>query len=283
MNQWRKDIVTWCCGKRHYFSIVFTWDLGRAEGMAKAIRANHKKVVIVAGGPAVKLVGAPWADETPDETPFDVLAMHNPCATFTTRGCPNRCEHCSVFDTDGPFRELAEWKPAPVICDNNITAASRWHFLRVIESVRGFPHVDFQGVEAENVRKFHIQAWSSLRSVRIHLGYDRAAQEFPLLKVTAALKGHIPKSNISIYVLIGFRDSPEECLERLHWVAKSGYYPCPMRYQPPKTRDKDAYVASGWTEYELGKMMRYFWKYRFHYKTAYEEFRPEGALLGGIR
>jgi hypothetical protein len=86
VNQWRKGIARWTCGRTLYLSVPFTWLLDDARRLAEAHSGK-----VVAGGPAVKLMGAPWASETPDECPFDVLAMHNPCATFTTRGCPNRC------------------------------------------------------------------------------------------------------------------------------------------------------------------------------------------------
>jgi len=71
MNQWRKGIASWKVGKTLYLSVPFTWLMGEAESMAKA----HKGKV-VAGGPAVKLMGAPWAD-TPNIVPFDTLAFHS--------------------------------------------------------------------------------------------------------------------------------------------------------------------------------------------------------------
>jgi len=56
-------------------------------------------------------MGAPWADDTPDEAPVDVLRLHNPDATFTTRGCPRACPFCAVPRIEGKFRELRKGGP----------------------------------------------------------------------------------------------------------------------------------------------------------------------------
>ena len=56
-------------------------------------------------------------------------------------------------------------------------------------------------------------------------------------------------------------------------VLAMGAMPCPMRYQPLDATDKNTYVAPGWSEAELRRMARYFWKYRFLKYTPYEEFR----------
>lgn len=151
MNQWRKGIVKWEVGKTLYMSIPFSWLLKDAELVAQ----SHKGRVCV-GGPAVKLAGGiSWA-ETPDTVPYDVLSMHNPLATFTTRGCPNSCSFCAVPKIEGDFRELDTWKPNPVICDNNLLAATNHHFRRVIESLKQFPSCDFnQGLDARLFKSFH--------------------------------------------------------------------------------------------------------------------------------
>jgi len=172
MNQWRKGIASWKVGKTLYQSIPFTWLLKDAEAQAR----DHKGPVI-AGGPAVKLMGAPWAD-TPEAVPYDTLSFHNPLATFTTRGCPNRCEFCAVPKIEGDFEQHREWKPAPVVCDNNLLAGTDGHFYAVIESLRKFPYADFnQGLEAKRLRPYHVDLLRSLKAVKIRFAFDYPQQE----------------------------------------------------------------------------------------------------------
>lgn len=108
--RWKKSVVSKVVGNTLYQSIPFTWLLPKAEELAK----KHDGPV-VAGGPAVNLMGAPWA-KTPKRVPKElgsVLQLHNTLATFTTRGCPNRCRFCAVPKIEGRFVELRNYVPAP--------------------------------------------------------------------------------------------------------------------------------------------------------------------------
>lgn len=274
MNQWSKGIVSWHCGDTLYLSVPFTWLLGEAEVMAQ----GHKGPV-VAGGPAVQLQGAEWA-ETPISVPFDTLAMHNPCATFTTRGCPNKCSFCAVPKTEGAFLELDSWKPAPMVCDNNILAASESHFERVIDSLLEFRSVDFnQGLDARLFTSWHASQLARLHHVKVRFAFDHVNEERML---TAAIK--ISRSaglrDFSVYVLIGFKDTPEDARYRCDIVFdKLKALPCPMRYQPLDIRIKNSYVAPAWTNDELARMMKFYYKRRFFRGLAYEDYRPPQAFL----
>ncbi len=266
MNQWRKGIASWKVGKTLYQSIPFTWLLRDAEDQAKQ---HHGRVV--AGGPAVQLMGAPWA-ETPVTVPFDTLAFHNPLATFTSRGCPNKCGFCAVPRLEGEFRELPTWKHSPIICDNNILACSKKHFIRVIESLKQFEYADFnQGLEARLLTPFHVDLLRELRSVKIRFAFD-APKEETIVHDAVELCRRNGLKDIGIYCLIGFDDTPETARERLEIVRSWGIRPNPMRYQPLDATQKNAYVAPKWPALELKRMTRFYSRLRWLEHIPYDDF-----------
>jgi hypothetical protein len=240
--------------------------LGDAE-----MQARGHKGPVVAGGPAVKLMGAPWA-ETPGTIPYDTLAFHNPLATFTTRGCPNRCAFCAVPKIEGAFRELPTWKPAPIVCDNNLLAASMHHFNRVIASLMQFPYVDFnQGLEARRLTIQHICALLALKSVKVRFAFDHPSQETVVHDAVKLCQAHGLK-DIGIYCLIGFDDTPDDALARLDLVRSWGIRPNPMRYQPLDAKTKNDFVADGWTERELRRTMKYYSRLRWLEHIPFSDF-----------
>ena len=269
MNQWRKGIAQWRVGHTLYLSVPFTWLLAEAE----AIGRKHKGGV-VAGGPAVDLCGAEWA-ETPGTCPYDTLSMHNPLATFTTRGCPNACAFCAVPRIEGDFRELPTWKPAPLVCDNNLLAASRAHFTRVIDSLVPFPACDFnQGLDARRFTRWHANQIARLRWPRVRFAYDHVRDEAAVAEaIMTAREAGI--GTLGVYVLVGFNDTPDDARYRLDKVREWGILPNPMRYQPLDATEKNAYVAPGWTDDELRRMCRYYSRLNWLSHIPYEDYQGE--------
>jgi len=274
MNTWRKQLLSWRCGSTLYLSVPFTWLMAEAEALA----AKHNGPVI-AGGPAVKLMGAPWADETPNSCPFNVLAMHNPCAMFTTRGCPRSCSFCAVPRIEGRFRELPNWKPAPIVCDNNILEASHQHFERVIDSLLHFPHVDFnQGLDARLFTRWHAEELARLQSVKVRFALDDSRLDGTVADAIDRARS-VGLRDFGVYVLIGFRDTPEDALHRLELVRSLGIRPNPMRYQPLDATAKNSHVAEAWTERELRRMVRYYSKLRWLEHIPFADYDPDAAEL----
>lgn len=274
MNTWRKGIASWKCGGALYLSVPFTWLLSEARELAR----QHKGKVI-AGGPAVALLGAPWADETPAECPFDTLAMHNPCATFTTRGCPNRCPFCAVPRIEGEFRELPSWKPAPLVCDNNLLTASKRHFRRVINSLMAFREVDFnQGLDARRFTRWHADQIARLRRAKVRFSLDHVGMIGVVDDAVATARAAGLK-NFGVYVLIGFQDTAADALTRLEHVRSLGIRPNPMRYQPLDTPARDSYVAPGWTDFELRRTTRYYSRLRWLDHIPFEDYQPSNQPL----
>lgn len=271
MYQWNKGIASWTCGETLYISVPFTWLIPEAEKMA----ACHKGPVKI-GGP-----GTMQPNQTCDG--FEPIMFHNPAATFTTRGCPNGCKFCAVPKLEGDFREITDFRPAPIICDNNFTAASRKHQERVVDKLKSFPFVDFnQGLESGRFTPEFADLLGGLKC-KVRFAFDHVSFESKVKAAIDLCRARTTK-DIGIYVLIGFNDTPDDARYRLDLVRSWGIRPNPMRFQPLDAKKKNEYVAPGWTEFELAKMMNYYGRLRWFEHIPYEDFeyRPSEENQGAL-
>lgn len=255
MADWLKDVAQWRIGKVLYLSVPFTWLLPRARRLAKAHNGP-----VQAGGPAVMLMPDYLAGVATVNQPCPVepLVMHNPLATFTTRGCPNICSFCAVSRLEGDLKELPSWRPAPLICDNNLLAASRRHFNRVVDSLKGLPWVDFnQGLEAGRLKPWHVRRLAELKHVKIRFSFDSLEEESSVAEAIALCQRN-GLNDISVYVLIGYDDTPIDAQYRLDMVHQWGAMTNPMRFQPLNAVEKDQFIGVGWTDGLLKKYMRWY-------------------------
>lgn len=254
---WKKDIIAIEAGGILWLSVVFSWMLPEAKRIADA----YKGPVII-GGPAASTQRdkIDWAKFSEDLPWFEPLLLHNPMATFTTRGCLRACEFCVVSKVEGRFKELKEWRPAPIICDNNLTAASKTHFKRVVDSCLRFPYVDInQGMDARLFKPWHARELQRLQGVKIRFAFDDVNLEGKVADAFALAK----KSgfrDFGCYVLIGFKDTPDEAKHKLEFVRSLGIKPMPMRFQPWNSKEKNSYVDKDnkWTHELLQDYVRYY-------------------------
>lgn len=242
---WRKGIANWKIGNTLYISVPFTWLMKDADDMA----SQHKGDVVI-GGPGTMRPSYCEAVEP--------ILFHNPLATFTTRGCPNQCQFCAVPVLEGDFTQYDTWRHAPIICDNNLLAGTMKHFSNVVQSLKRFRACDFnQGLDARLFKPEHADLLATLKNPKIRFAFDHVNVETTVHDaVCLAIKSGL--KDIGVYVLIGFRDTPEDALYRLEKVRSWGIWPNPMRYQPLNTTEKNSYVAPGWDERNLRKTMKYY-------------------------
>ncbi len=266
MYQWRKGIATWTDQKGVlYISVPFTWLLDEALKIAKKWPGESE-----IGGPAVM--------EPNTCEGFEPLIYHNPCATFTTRGCPNNCKFCAVPHLEGDLVEIRDFRPAPVICDNNLLAASRKHIKHVVDMVKVFPVVDFnQGLDASRFTPDVADLLGRL-NCKVRFAFDAWGQE-ARVKDALDLCRTRTTEDIGIYCLIGYKDDPASAKARLELVRSWGVLPNPMRYQPLNAKKKNDYVAEGWTEKELQVMMRYYSRLQYIGWVPFEDYTR--STIGG--
>jgi len=264
---WSKRPIVKREGDRVYVSVVFTWHLPDMIRLKDYYEDQGKEVII--GGPAAKLYY-----NLDEASPINFLNIHNPYATFTSRGCPESCNFCAVPKIEGPLRELRVWEPKSIICDNNFLACSKKHFDGVIDKLKSLEWIDFnQGLDAKYLTDYHISRITELKLHKLRLAWDDINDEVQFMDAAQKLiKARIPKRKTSVYVLIGFTDTPEDALYRLKMVKDLGFYTTPMRYQPLDCLEKNSYVGKNWTNELLTKYMRYWSNRRIVETIPFEEF-----------
>lgn len=271
---WSKTFVEWIDGPIAYLSVVFTWDLPKAY--MRAVWLTEEGYQVKAGGPACLLMPDYLAGVAEvNGLGVDALQRHNPEATFTSRGCIRKCKFCAVPKIEGDLTELDHWEPKRLVCDNNLLACSRKHFDKVIDSLQGVEGVDFnQGLDARLLSQYHAERLAELDLPVIRLAWDSVKYERQFWKAVACLhNAGIPKSRVRPYVLIGFDDDPEDALYRLQSLKDAGHLPLsPMRYQPLDALVKDEYVGPNWTDRELRRFMRYWFRQQYFSPIPFEEF-----------
>lgn len=280
---WKKDIVNWKVGKTLYLSIPFSWLLGKAEIMAR----KHNGPVEIGGAAAIlNKDDINWAT-VKEQSQYDVLSLNNPLATFTTRGCIRSCSFCAVNRLEGNFRELVDWKPNPIVCDNNFIAASKYHIKKVVDTLKVFPYVDFnQGLDARIFSSWHADQLARLKGVKVRFAMDHSNQ---IGKVSEAIKiaRNAGLKDFGVYVLVGFKDTPEDALNRLEMVRGWGIWPTPMRYQPLDTKKKNSFVGENWTDFHLKRMVRYYSKLAYLEHIPFDEYvcgaepKDQLSMFGG--
>ncbi len=272
---WSKNIVHWEDRQKHYYSIVFTWELWE---WCRNVQPEFDEKQIVVGGPAVKLHPEwvpDWIEVGPNVWGSPALTLHNPFATRTSIGCLRSCAFCTIPITEGPLRELISWMNRPVIIDNNLLACHAGHFDEVIDGLKKWPWCDFnQGLDVRCMGKHHADRIAELNNPIIRLSFDHVSIESDFMRSFELLRhAGIPKSQISVYVLIGFDDTPDDALYRLKLIRSLGIRPFPMRFQHLDAKVKNEYVAEAWTQKELIRFMSYWSNFRFTSHIPFAEYQ----------
>lgn len=275
INMWRKSFAAWQVNGIVYISIPFTWLYDEA---IKFIKTQKKKVIV--GGPGAILIRDKFDGIAEVQNTIDFcepVLFHNPLATFTTRGCVNSCSFCAVPKIEGQFREISNFTPRPIVCDNNFLACSRKHFDNVIDKLKLMPYVEFnQGLEARLFRTYRASRIAELKVRDVRFAFDSAGKEGELANaIKLARQNGIKK--VSILMLYGFTDTPADALYRAKYLQSIGADEIyPMRYQPLTSTRKNSFVntKTGWTEYELQRFRNYWMKSRngVMKNVPYEDF-----------
>jgi hypothetical protein len=265
---WPKTALTWREGGVLFISVSFTWHL------LKVLELIRGEPLVIVGGPATQLMPEFFKDYPQVKIGRyfpGVLQMLNPLAIRTTLGCPNKCAFCAIGSGKveaGGLVELPDWPDLPIICDNNLLAASIAHFDRVMDRLEHWPEqVDFnQGLDARLLTAYHAERFGRLKHPKIRLALDHVKHWEKWLESYELLRSQgVNKSSIYSYALIGFHTDPDEAwkrclfLEEYCLVNPMWYHSLSALEHNKVTKEQESW---GWTKKERTKLMGYFYRRR---------------------
>ncbi len=176
---------------------------------------------------------------------------------------------------EGDLREVDNFRPAPVVCDNNLLAASKKHIRRVVDSLKQFPIVDFnQGLEARRFTSDIADMLGELKC-KVRFALDSWGSESAVKDAVDLCKSRTT-ADIQIYCLIGFNDTPNDARAKLELIRSWGVLPNPMRLQPLDAVKKNEYrlpEMKHWTEKQLADTMRYYSRLNWLGHIPFSEYK----------
>lgn len=202
-----------------HISVVFSWDLKRAEYLAKAWR-DIAPVKI--GGPAT---GEKSGEFTPG------MYIKNGY-TITSRGCPNKCWFCSVWKREGNIREL-KIHDGNNLLDDNILACSDQHIKNVFAMLkRNKPCQITGGLEAARLNEWHVAMLKDVNPAQLFFAYDTPDDLEPLIIAGKMLSQYdFNFRQLRCHVLMGYKnDTLVNAEKRINQTIRAGFMPSAMVY-----------------------------------------------------
>jgi len=213
-------------------SCAFTWDLPRAEELVRSWSRFGLPVTL--GGPAL---GEPGGEFVPGMYLREGY-------TITSRGCPNHCWFCAVWQREDGLRELPirdGWH----VLDDNLLACSEDHIHAVFAMLKRQPKsaVFTGGFEAALLRPWHVDLLTGIRLRRLYCAYDTPDDLEPLIVAGQMLT----EAGITLttrkpccYVLIGYPDDTLDAAEaRLRQTLDVGFVPFAMLWRDDQRKVRE--------------------------------------------
>lgn len=261
-------------------SCIFSWHAPLARTIALRM---EERAEVWAGGPGLFALAHWWQKETGLaivrglDSRFDRQRGHYKMC-FASRGCPVACSFCLVPRIEGlSFTFDPDFIPAPVLCDNNLSALPVDYQQHIITRYQefGVPLLDANsGFEPRTYDELTYRRWKPLLRGCWRFAFDetREREDVQRMMLSTSLRDESPRRK-QVYCLIG-NEPVETCYERaIQIIAWGGepfvQYVLPLNWLGDPTMLRPRF---DWT-YQRGKdFMRYFnrhlwrsfpiWEYR---------------------
>ena len=270
-----------------WLSVIFSWHAPLAVEIAWRFKLTS---VVEAGGPGLFALKSWWEEQTgiPCAAGLDSrfeAERGRFVMTFASRGCPVGCYFCIVPKLEGKTFTLDyDFSPAPVLCDNNLSALPiefQEHILRRYRDT-GTPLKDCNsGFEPLTFDSGTFARWRAQLRGPWRFAFDVISEEPQVRRMMEILRDEAPRRK-QVYVLLG-NEPTEQCLYRAQKVIEWGGEPYCQPMMPLNALSRDHLtVRYDWTVQKLKSVARYFnrhlWRklsladYRssYHYQSAIE-------------
>jgi hypothetical protein len=268
--------------------VIFTWHAPTARQIALRVKGNSD---VWAGGPGLFRLDKWWTEQT------GLKAHHgldqrferqrgNYLMTFASRGCPGMgpveqpkpCSFCIVWRLEGiNFTLDWDFHPAPVLCDNNLSALPvdfQEHIIRRYQETETPLKDANSGFEPHTFDEGTYRRWKPILKGAWRFAFD-TWEEAPALErmMTKVLKDE-PARKKQVYVLAG-NEEIQSCYERAQKVIEWGGEPYCQIVRPLDWLGGPHPMKFNWTE-QLGRDFMRFYNSRAHIwrNTDLRDYRP---------
>lgn len=259
-------------------SVIFSWHAPLARDLAERVAGRAE---VWCGGPGMFALGKWWKAETGLDCVrgLDQRFEQQPGQyrmTFASRGCPVNCYFCIVPKLEGTtFTLYPDFAPAPILCDNNLSALPVDFQEHIIARYRatGTVLVDANsGFEPRTFDGGTFERWALILKGPWRLAFDTLDEEAWVRPMMALLAG-VSARRKRVYCLIG-NEPMAACYERARKIIEWGGEPYCQPVMPLNTLTRDGYkVAYDWTYQALKDFSR--WANRWLWRSVpLAEYRP---------
>lgn len=244
-------------------SVIFSWHAPVAVEIALRMK---DKAEVWCGGPGMFALVNWWKEHTGLECtrgldPRFEQQRGDYRMTFASRGCPVNCYFCIVPRIEGTQFTLDwEFRPAQILCDNNLSALPAEFQDHIIERYRntGVALRDANsGFEPRTFTEDTYQRWKPILKGPWRFALDDMVELPDVERVMRILKA-VSSRRKQVYVLVG-NEPIEACYERAIKVIEWGGEPYCQPLIPLNALSRDHLkVAYDWTWQKLKDFTRYF-------------------------